>query len=120
MLVAGRGSPNEGHQACCRQCNLDLTCSANNDIQLSPQHQRCSCARLVQTVHSLQQALNAKHLCREAFAAWLPVGGVPLSYAVAIAYVLVDTYDKGHAAYLQAGIELDEEGKAHPDLNLPR
>ena len=45
---------------------------------------------------------------------------MPLSYAVAIGYVLVDTYDKGHAAYLQAGLELDEEAKAHPDLNLPR
>ena len=57
---------------------------------------------------------------REAFAAWLPIGGVPLSYAVAIGYVLVDTYDKGHAAYLQAGLELDDQAKAHPDLNLPR
>ena len=27
--------------------------------------------------------------CGEAFAAWLPVGGVPFSYAVAISYVLV-------------------------------
>lgn len=32
--------------------------------------------------------------CGEAFAAWLPPLGVPLSYGVAIAYVLVDTYDK--------------------------
>lgn len=30
----------------------------------------------------------------EAFAAWLFAGGVPLSYAVAIGYVLFDTYDK--------------------------
>lgn len=32
--------------------------------------------------------------CGEAFAAWLPPLGVPLSYGVAISYVLVDTYDK--------------------------
>ena len=61
-----------------------------------------------------------QHACREAFAAWLPIGGVPLSYAVAIAYVLVDTYDKGHMAYLSAGVELADEGRQHPDLNLPR
>ncbi|GMH32869.1 hypothetical protein BSKO_00703 [Bryopsis sp. KO-2023] len=44
----------------------------------------------------------------EAFAAWLPVGGVPLSYAVAIGYVLVDTGDKGFKAYDKASTELKE------------
>ena len=39
---------------------------------------------------------------------------------MAISYVLVDTYDKGHAAYLLAGDELADEGRLHPDLNLPR
>jgi fission process protein 1 len=38
----------------------------------------------------------------EAFGAWLPVGGVPASYAVAIVYVLVDTYDKANAARRKA------------------
>lgn len=43
----------------------------------------------------------------EAFAAWLPPGGVPASYALAISYVLVDTYDKGVKAYRRAKRELD-------------
>jgi mitochondrial fission process protein 1 len=38
----------------------------------------------------------------EAFAAWLPPLGVPASYAIAILYVLVDTYDKASAAHRQA------------------
>ena len=40
----------------------------------------------------------------EAFGAWLPVYGVPASYAVAIAYVLVDTYDKAAAAHRKASV----------------
>eukprot|EP01026_Neomeris_dumetosa_P026045 TRINITY_DN2131_c0_g1_i3.p1 TRINITY_DN2131_c0_g1~~TRINITY_DN2131_c0_g1_i3.p1 ORF type:complete len:472 (-),score=62.78 TRINITY_DN2131_c0_g1_i3:172-1542(-) len=42
----------------------------------------------------------------EAFAAWLPVGGVPLSYAVAIGYVLTDTVDKGRKALKEASDDL--------------
>lgn len=38
----------------------------------------------------------------EAVAAWLPPLGVPFSYAVAVAYVLVDTYDKAAAAHREA------------------
>eukprot|EP00892_Ulva_mutabilis_P006542 jgi/Ulvmu1/425/UM001_0432.1 len=38
----------------------------------------------------------------EAFAAWLPAVGVPASYATAIAYVLVDTYDKTSKAHSEA------------------
>lgn len=38
----------------------------------------------------------------EAFAAWLPPFGVPASYAVAFAYVLVDTYDKANTAHRDA------------------
>jgi hypothetical protein len=45
-------------------------------------------------------------MCREAFAAWIPAWGVPFSYAVAISYVLVDTGDKGVAAYREAQAEL--------------
>lgn len=45
--------------------------------------------------------------CGEAFAAWIPGWGVPLSYGVAIAYVLVDTADKGVKAYKDAEAELD-------------
>ena len=39
--------------------------------------------------------------------AWIPGWGVPLSYGVAIAYVLVDTADKGVKAYKDAEAELD-------------
>jgi len=45
--------------------------------------------------------------CGEAFAAWIPGWGVPLSYAVAITYVLVDTFDKYNRARKQARVELD-------------
>lgn len=38
----------------------------------------------------------------EAFAAWLPVFGVPASYGVAIMYVMVDTYDKTMKAHSEA------------------
>ena len=44
--------------------------------------------------------------CREAFAAWVPGWGVPLSYGVAITYVLVDTFDKYSRACKQARMEL--------------
>lgn len=46
-------------------------------------------------------------VCREAFAAWLFNGGVPLSYAIAVAYVLFDTRDKGVKAYNEAKKELE-------------
>jgi len=42
----------------------------------------------------------------EAFAAWLFPGGVPLSYAIAVGYVLFDTRDKGIKAYSEAKSEL--------------
>lgn len=45
-------------------------------------------------------------MCSEAFAAWIPPLGVPFSYGVAISYVLVDTLDKGVAAYREAQAEL--------------
>jgi hypothetical protein len=45
--------------------------------------------------------------CGEAFAAWLPGWGVPFSYAVAISYVLTDTYDKWARARKQARQELN-------------
>eukprot|EP00884_Botryococcus_braunii_P003610 jgi/Botrbrau1/1324/Bobra.0063s0038.1 len=58
----------------------------------------------------------------EAFAAWLPAFGVPLSYAVAIGYVLVDTADKGLKAY--AGAKKELENKTYkglnPDVDTPR
>lgn len=56
----------------------------------------------------------------EAFAAWLPVGGVPLSYAVAIGYVLVDTGDKGLKAYAKAGEELSGMGELHPEVDASK
>lgn len=45
--------------------------------------------------------------CREAFAAWVPGWGVPLSYGIAVTYVLVDTFDKYSRARKQARMELD-------------
>ena len=54
----------------------------------------------------------------EAFAAWLPPVGVPLSYAVAIGYVLVDTADKTIKAYSKATRELD--GVTRPDVDVGR
>lgn len=45
--------------------------------------------------------------CGEAFVAWIPLWGVPASYAVAITYVLVDTYDKYARAKTEAKQELD-------------
>lgn len=55
-------------------------------------------------------------LFREAFAAWLPPGGVPLTYAVAVAYVLVDTGDKGFKAAKDAKKELDSISKLDPEV----
>eukprot|EP00210_Caulerpa_lentillifera_P000463 g446.t1 len=52
----------------------------------------------------------------EAFAAWLPPGGVPLSYAVAVGYVLVDTGDKGLKAQKGAKLELDALPKLDPNV----
>lgn len=51
----------------------------------------------------------------EAFAAWLPPGGVPLSYAAAILYVVADTYDKTTLAYGKAGRQL---GRSSLDTRL--
>jgi fission process protein 1 len=58
--------------------------------------------------------------CGEAFAAWLPAGGVPFSYAVAIAYVLTDTADKGSKAYKAASKQLSENKELSPEVNVPR
>lgn len=44
--------------------------------------------------------------CGEAFAAWLPAFGVPLSYAIAVGYVFTDTGDKFFKAYKKADKEL--------------
>ena len=56
----------------------------------------------------------------EAFAAWLPPFGVPLSYAVAIGYVVVDTIDKGLKAYSNAGTELEGGAVARPDVDVKK
>ncbi|KAL6770791.1 hypothetical protein ACKKBF_B32685 [Auxenochlorella protothecoides x Auxenochlorella symbiontica] len=45
----------------------------------------------------------------EAFGAWLFSGGVPLSYAIAISYVLFDTVDKWQATYRDARAKLSGE-----------
>mmetsp|Transcript_24481 Transcript_24481/g.61652 ORF Transcript_24481/g.61652 Transcript_24481/m.61652 type:complete len:342 (+) Transcript_24481:216-1241(+) len=50
----------------------------------------------------------------EAFAAFLPPAGVPLSYAVAIAYVLVDTFDKGRKAKVESAAEFGRKADALP------
>lgn len=57
---------------------------------------------------------------REAFGAWLPIWGVPASYAVAIGYVLTDTADKGNKAYKEARLALVGNDKLHPEVNTPR
>eukprot|EP01025_Chloroclados_australasicus_P054883 TRINITY_DN655_c0_g3_i1.p1 TRINITY_DN655_c0_g3~~TRINITY_DN655_c0_g3_i1.p1 ORF type:complete len:498 (+),score=67.77 TRINITY_DN655_c0_g3_i1:110-1603(+) len=53
----------------------------------------------------------------EAFAAWLPPGGVPLSYAVAIAYVLTDTFDKGRKAIQVASKDLTQQSPTNEGVN---
>ena len=58
--------------------------------------------------------------CREAFAAWLPFWGVPMSYAVAVGYVLVDTGDKGIKAYALAQQELGANAALHAEVDTPR
>jgi len=55
-----------------------------------------------------------------AFAAWLPLGGVPLSYAIAIGYVLVDTADKGVKAFQLAQQELGGNVGLHDEVDTPR
>ena len=59
-------------------------------------------------------------MCREAFAAWIPPFGVPLSYGIAISYVIVDTVDKGAKALQAANIELAANGDLHPEVNRGR
>jgi len=71
----------------------------------------CGRRRTSSSLLSLSHA-HALPIHSEAFAAWLPPLGVPLSYAVAIGYVLVDTVDKGLKAYARAREEL--EGGAVP------
>jgi len=55
----------------------------------------------------------------EAFAAWLPAFGVPASYATAIAYVLVDTYDKTSRAHSEAKSSMSTMDPASP-VNPPQ
>ena len=65
----------------------------------------------------------AHHPCmyaREAFAAWIPVWGVPASYAIAIGYVVTDTIDKGFKAYDQARQELEGNVKLPAELKTGR
>ena len=57
---------------------------------------------------------------REAFAAWLPLWGVPASYAVAIGYVVTDTIDKGFKAYAQATEELQGNESLPSEVNTAR
>lgn len=59
-------------------------------------------------------------MSREAFAAWLPLGGVPASYAVAVGYVVTDTIDKGFKAYAQAREELEGNESLPIEVNSAR
>jgi len=84
-----------------------------------------SCRNLTRAAESLLAVcgLGGPHqisLCREAFAAWLPIWGVPFSYAVAIAYVLTDTADKGSKAYRTARKQLSENKSLSPQVKVPR
>ncbi|KAK9822783.1 hypothetical protein WJX74_008577 [Apatococcus lobatus] len=58
--------------------------------------------------------------CGEAFAAWLPLWGVPASYAVAVGYVVTDTIDKGFKAYAQASEELEGNESLPSEVNAAR
>lgn len=66
-----------------------------------------------------RKSLNHDLIPREAFAAWIPGWGVPLSYGVAIAYVLVDTVDKGLKAFREAEAELNVL-TLNPAVDAPR
>jgi hypothetical protein len=64
--------------------------------------------------------LNCAAFCiSEAFAAFLPAGGVPLSYAIAISYVLVDTFDKGRKAKVESMSEFTRKASALPPTLNP-
>ncbi len=65
----------------------------------------------------VSQAFTTICFCSEAFAAWLPAGGVPLSYAIAVGYVIVDTVDKGRKAYSKAETDLVD---LDPAVDVPR
>ena len=67
-----------------------------------------------------QYVISLFCLRREAFAAWIPPFGVPLSYGIAISYVIVDTIDKGAKAFQAAKIELGANGDLHPEVNRGR
>lgn len=71
-------------------------------------------------LNPIEQQPGLLFALREAFAAWLPPFGVPLSYAIAISYVLVDTYDKGQRAYRSAEKELGSRAALHPEVDTPR
>ena len=81
-------------------------------------HDRLGTFTVWQRIHPLSTCPPLSH--REAFAAWLPLGGVPLSYAVAIGYVLVDTADKGVKAFQMAQQELGANAALHPEVDTPR
>ncbi len=78
------------------------------------------CTILCPSLLLVRRSNELLSLYREAFAAWLPPLGVPLSYAVAISYVLVDTYDKGQRAYSSAEKELGSRASLHPEVNTGR
>lgn len=77
--------------------------------------------RLTHSIRWHQQTVCQPRVpCREAFAAWIPPFGVPLSYAIAISYVLVDTFDKGQRAFKSAERELGSRASLHPEVNTNR
>lgn len=54
----------------------------------------------------------------EAFAAWLFPGGVPLSYAIAISYVLFDTWDKYRKTLDDASLKLIHKKTHQEDADV--
>jgi len=56
----------------------------------------------------------------EAFAAWVPAWGVPLSYVLAITYVLADTVDKTGLAYGKAGRQLERSAPGEDTKTLQK
>ena len=84
------------------------------------QHARRAPCTWAPCVLSCLLSATCMHARSEAFAAWLPLWGVPMSYAVAVGYVLVDTADKGLKAYALAQQELDANASLHPTVDTPR
>lgn len=55
--------------------------------------------------------------CGEAFAAWIPIWGVPATYGIAATYVMMDTVDKGFKRWQKAK-DADDRAKQAASVTL--